>query len=124
MAVTTCSLVHRHTCNSMWTAGPYPEPDKFSPHPTICTSVIQMVSFLQVFLMERITHFSALTHLLLVLPILSSLIQYPYNIWQGVHMMKLFIMQHSPDSCHFLPHRSKHFAQHHVPKHPQPVFFS
>jgi hypothetical protein len=36
------------------------------------------------------------------------------NIWWGVQVMKLFIMQFSPTSCYFVPLRSKNSHQHPV----------
>jgi hypothetical protein len=42
---------------------------------------------------------------------------HPNNIWWSIYVMKLFIMQSSPASSHFLPLRSKYFLQHTVLKH-------
>jgi hypothetical protein len=36
---------------------------------------------------------------------------HPNNIWLSVQFMKLIIMQSSPASCHFLPHRHKYSPQ-------------
>jgi hypothetical protein len=38
--------------------------------------------------------------------------------------MKLFIIQFSPTSCHFISLRSKYSHQHPVLKHPQSMFLS
>jgi hypothetical protein len=47
------------------------------------------------------------------------------SIWLSwsVQVMKLFIMQTSSASHHFLSLRSKYYPQHPVPRYPQPMFF-
>jgi hypothetical protein len=42
--------------------------------------------------------------------------------WRRVKVMKLFILQFSPTSYHFIPFQSKYCPQHPVPKHPQSMF--
>jgi hypothetical protein len=45
------------------------------------------------------------------------------NSWWSMNVMKLFIMQYSSASPHFLPLTSKYSPQHSVLKHPQSMFF-
>jgi hypothetical protein len=47
----------------------------------------------------------------------------PNNIWWRVRIMKLFVMQISPASCHCLLLRSKHSPRNFVLEHRQSVFF-
>ena len=45
------------------------------------------------------------------------------NIWWGVQISKLVIMQHSPLPCYLVPLRSKYSSpQHPIFKHHQPIF--
>ena len=43
------------------------------------------------------------------LPNSSSLIYHPNNIWQGVQVLKLLLIQFSPTSCYFIPLKSFFF---------------
>jgi hypothetical protein len=49
-------------------------------------------------------------------------LNYSSNTWRRVQIMKLFIMQFSPLSCHLISLRSKYPPQHPVFKHPQSMF--
>jgi putative component of membrane protein insertase Oxa1/YidC/SpoIIIJ protein YidD len=46
-----------------------------------------------------------------------SWFHHPNTISCSVQVMKLFIMQCSPASCHFLPLRSKYSSQHPILEH-------
>jgi hypothetical protein len=72
---------------------------------------------------EFCIHFSSSPCMLHALPISSSLIYDPNNIWRRVQIMELFIVQFSRASCHFIPLRSKHSPKYPLLKRRQSVFF-
>ena len=57
---------------------------------------------------------------------LSSLPRKPQavTIWRRLLIMKVFILNFFPPSCHVLPLRPKHLPQQLVLEYPQPIFFS
>jgi hypothetical protein len=72
----------------------------------------------------RILYAFLISHMLLFSSsVSSSLIWSPNNIWRSVQVTKFLIMQSSPASFHFLPHRFKYFSHYPVLKHPQSMLF-
>ena len=54
----------------------------------------------------------------------SSLFRYPYNIWLGVQIIKLLVMQSSPLPCYVAPLTPTYIPHLPVVEHPQPMFLS
>jgi len=91
-------------CSQEPASCPYPEPDQSSLHlPTISPTSILILSshlclvllsslFLSVFPTKFFYTFTSLLCVLHALPISSSLICYPNNIWWSVQVMKILIM--------------------------------
>jgi hypothetical protein len=52
----------------------------------------------------------------------SSLFDYPGNIWWGVQVTELLIVQSSPLLCYLLRLMPKYLPRHPVLKHPQAMF--
>jgi len=66
---------------------------------------------LQVFRLKFCMHFSSPPTCYMSHPSHPPRFDHPGSIWRRVHVLKL-LMQFSPTSCYFLPHRSKYSAQH------------
>jgi len=81
-------------------------------------------SSLQVSQPKIYIHFSSPPWILHIPPISShpSWFDHPQNIWWGLQVMKLLIMQSSSVLCHFFFLRSK-YSQHPVLRCPQSIFF-
>jgi hypothetical protein len=65
------------------------------------------------------TYFFSLHSRYTIYPSNSSSLDHSNYTWRRVHVMKLLIMQVSPNICHFIPLRSKYFPQHTVHTHSQ-----
>ena len=52
----------------------------------------------------------------------SSWFDHPNNIWWGVQIIKLLLMQFPPLACYLFLRKTKHSPLHPILKHPQPTF--
>ena len=52
----------------------------------------------------------------------SSLFGHPNNMWWGIQIIKLLVMQSSPLSCHLVPLMPKYLLQHPILEHIHPMF--
>jgi hypothetical protein len=116
---------------------PYPEPDRSNPHHSIphlqvpfyiILSPTSWSSYWPASLwlshQQPICVSSSPPFVLHVLPSHHPRLHHSNYTWRRVQIMKLFIMQFSPFSCHFISLRLKNPPQHSVLKHPQSMFLS
>ena len=122
-------------CSQQPTNNHYPEPDQSIPtllsylfkiYFNIILPSIHMSFkwFLPQFSPQNLVYISLQSHVCHIpCPWHSSLFDHTNNIWGGVPIMELLMMQFSPFSNSLLLLKPKYLSHHSILKHPQPTFF-
>ena len=106
---------------------PCPEPGQSNTHPTnpiTLRSIFISSSNLCLHLPSASfpSHFPSKTVYAHPTQLILLLFDHPSNIWWGLQVIKLLIMQSPPVPCHFIPLRPKYITQHPILKDLTPSF--
>ena len=96
-------LVHSMTPTTFW---------RYVLMWTIYTQVFQVVSFPQLSPPKPCVHRYSPPYMLHFHPSSSSCFDHPINIWWGIQIMEILIMQSFPLSCYLVPLRDKRLPPH------------